>query len=78
MTSITRAHRHPCGYIEVWLTSDPDFPHYADPANGQSWLDRALAQWLAAGNELTPMPEQAELGVVAAALAYEEEPTNHG
>lgn len=56
MTSITRAHRHPSGYIEVYLASEPDFPHYANPNNAVSWLDKALAQWLAAGNELTPPP----------------------
>jgi hypothetical protein len=56
MTSIIRAHRHPSGYIEVYLSSEPDFPHYANPTSGTGWLDRALAQWLAEGHELTPLP----------------------
>lgn len=57
MTSIIRAHRHPSGYIEVYLSSEPDFPHYANPTSGPEWLDRELAQWLAEGNALTPLPE---------------------
>lgn len=56
MPSIISAHKHQSGYIEVYLDSEPGFPHYADPNNSASWLDRELAQWLAAGNQLTPLP----------------------
>lgn len=51
---ILSAQRNPYspGLIEVTV-EDHEVPFYATLQNPASWLDRALAAWVAAGNRIT-------------------------